>query len=227
MKAQQDNPSFFRRLTRPFLAGTLALFPIVLTVGVVLWLGSMIHGFIGPESWFGGLLRRFGLAFATSEFLAYLIGLAGVLGLVYFLGILVEAGLKRRWQALVDTVLTKVPLVSTIYDASKKIVKMFEPREKSEMQSMNAVMCSFGGRGGTSFPAFMTTPETIRLNGIDHHVIMIPTAPMPFGGAIMCVPVDWVTPVDTGIDGLFNIYLSMGMTMPEYFNGDKDGSVTE
>lgn len=53
---------------------------------------------------------------------------------------------------------------------------------------------------------------------MDYYSIMIPTAPVPFGGAILFVPVDWVEHVEIEFDGLLNIYMSMGITSPDYFN---------
>ena len=73
-----------------------------------------------------------------------------------------------------------------------------------------------GGEGGTAFPAFMPTSESITSDGTEYHVVMIPTAPVPFGGALMMVPTEWVKPLDIGIDGLFNVYMSMGTAIPEY-----------
>jgi len=64
----------------------------------------------------------------------------------------------------------------------------------------------------------MPTSETVLIQGAEYHVVMIPTAPVPFSGAIMCVPVEWVTQLDCGIDGLLNIYMSMGTTMPEFLS---------
>ena len=100
-----------------------------------------------------------------------------------------------------------------MYDAAKKIVEMLEPNKSSDMQSMTPIMCDFGG---TNFPAFLPTSQTFAMNGTEYHVVMIPTAPVPFGGAIMCVPKDSVSPLDCGIDGLFNIYMSMGTMVPDY-----------
>ena len=42
----------------------------------------------------------------------------------------------------------------------------------------------------------------------------IPTAPVPFGGALIYVPVDWVRPANIGVDKLTEIYVSMGITAP-------------
>jgi uncharacterized membrane protein len=49
--------------------------------------------------------------------------------------------------------------------------------------------------------------------------VLIPTAPVPFGGAILYVPVDWVEPLDVAFDEMFNIYMSMGATSSDYLQG--------
>jgi uncharacterized membrane protein len=222
MKTRKRKPVLPQNLTRPFMAGLVALFPLALTIAVIVWLGTMIHGYLGPRSSVGGFLRKIGLNFVTSDAAAYLIGAVTVLGLIYLLGILVEAGMKSRWQALTDHALTRIPLVSTIYDAAKKIAMMVEPGDNEEMKSMTPVLCSFGGSTGTTIPAFMPSPEILKIDGRDYRVVVIPTAPVPFGGAIMCVPAEWVKLLDCGIEGLFNIYMSMGVTMKEYFSEGDD-----
>ena len=37
---------------------------------------------------------------------------------------------------------------------------------------------------------------------------------MPFGGALIYVPVDWVKPAEGGVERLLNVYVSMGVTPP-------------
>lgn len=71
------------------------------------------------------------------------------------------------------------------------------------------------------------TSEAVTGIGVDMLIVMIPTAPLPFGGAIMCVPADWVRPMDCGIDGLLNIYMSMGVTMPQFLPADSDSGTNE
>ncbi|MHC4615755.1 MAG: DUF502 domain-containing protein, partial [Planctomycetota bacterium] len=128
-------------LLKPFMAGLIALFPLALTVAVIVWLGTMLHGFLGPDSSVGGFLRKIGLRLVTSDASAYLIGAAIVLGLIYLLGLLVQAGLKNRWQALTDHALSHVPIVRTVYDAARKIGMMLEPRDKDELKTMTPVLC--------------------------------------------------------------------------------------
>ncbi len=50
------------------------------------------------------------------------------------------------------------------------------------------------------------------LNGEPYHVVLVPSAPVPVGGALVYVPVKWVKPADIGIEGLMSIYVAMGVT---------------
>lgn len=214
----KEKPTLFRRIARPFIAGLLAALPLALTVAVIIWLAEFIQRFLGPHSAFGKLLGSFGLRFVTSDIVAYLIGLAVTFVLIYLLGVFVEAGMKNRWHALVDTIMDQVPLVRTIYNALNKLTRLFELKDETDLKSMSAVMCHLGGKGGTAVLALMPSSEVIQLNGQGYHAVLIPTAPVPFGGAILYVPAEWVEPADFAFDGLLNIYMSMGATSPEYFH---------
>jgi uncharacterized membrane protein len=209
-------PGLFRRVARPFMAGLLAVFPLILTVGVVYWLAKFVHDLLGPKSDFGKLLGSIGLQFVTSNVVAYLIGLGVALALIYLLGLLVQAGMKNRWNRLMDKVMHRLPLVNTVYDTSKKLIRMFDQKSDSEMKAMSPVLCHFGGEGGTAVLALMPSEQPIHLNGFTYRAVLIPTAPIPFGGALLYVPADWVKPVDFAVDGLFNIYMTMGVTSPDY-----------
>ena len=206
----------FHLVTRPIMTGILALLPIGLTVAIVAWLVDFVARLLGPGSSAGAMLKQVGWNIGESEFGAYLGGMLFVLLLIYMLGLLVEIGLKGRWERFTDGLSSRIPVIRTVYDASKKIVHMLEPKESADMRSMTPIICNFGGESGTGFPAFLPTSETFLFNGEDYQVVMIPTAPLPFGGAIMCVPKKCVTRLDCGIDGLLNIYMSMGTVVPEY-----------
>ena len=209
-----------KRIARPFITGIIALLPVVLTVAIIAWVASFLADLIGPGSVIGSILKQFGWNIGSTDTGAYLGGVLATIVLIYLFGLMVESGLKGRWERFSTGILSRVPVIRTVYDAAKKIVRMVEPQGNAEMKSMTPVMCSFGGPGGTSFPAFLPTTETILIQGTEYKVVMIPTAPVPFGGAIMCVPKDWISPLDCGIDGLLNIYMSMGTAMPDYLGPD-------
>ena len=135
---------------------------------------------------------------------------------VYLLGLILEHALKGKGESIIDGIFLGIPLVGSLYRTAKKVVGMVEPRKGAELESMTAVLCRFGDGSDSCFPAFMPTSETIVLDETEYQVVMIPTAPVPFGGAILCVRKEWVTKLDCGVEGLLNMYLSMGTAIPDY-----------
>ena len=92
---------------------------------------------------------------------------------------------------------------------------MLDAKDQPELKAMAPVMCYFGGEGGTAVLALLTSKEKIFINGHHYYSVLIPSSPVPIGGAILYVPVSWVEMLDIGIDGIFNVYMSMGVTSPE------------
>jgi len=45
--------------------------------------------------------------------------------------------------------------------------------------------------------------------------VLVPSAPVPFGGALIYVPQEWIKPAEGGVEGLMNVYVSMGVTPPK------------
>lgn len=232
MRIMIDNPAaaqsgFLRHLSRKFIAGLLAILPLALTLAVMVWLVEFLQRFLGRDSAVGKMLQSVGLKFATSEFAAYLIGVLMTLALIYLLGVIVEAGMKNRWSAMVDGVMDRLPLVRSIYNALKKLMQIFDAKDQSELKAMKAVMCHLGGKGGTAVLALLPSADRIHMHGQDYYSVLIPTAPVPFGGAILYVPVEWVEPADIAFDGLLNIYMSMGATSSDYLHPTAGKPVAE
>ena len=78
---------------------------------------------------------------------------------------------------------------------------------------MAPVWCFFGGDGAAVL-ALRPSSESIELEGRAYCAILVPTAPIPIGGGLLYVPVDWVRPADMGVEQLTSIYVSMGLTPP-------------
>lgn len=208
-------PSLFEHVSRPFIAGVLGLLPIAITLAVLAWIVVFLHDLVGPGSAFGKLLRSIGLSLVSHEVIAYAAGLVSTLALVYLIGVLVQSGVTRRFQHALEGTLQQLPLVSTIYETSKHLRSMFD-RKDDRMQAMTPVLCRFGGAGGTAALALMPSPELIRIDGRDYHTVIIPTAPVPFGGALLYVPAEWVKPAGCSVRGLVSVYMSMGVSSAEH-----------
>ena len=70
--------------------------------------------------------------------------------------------------------------------------------------------------GGVGVLALMPSPERFCIDGHDYHVVIVPTAPVPFGGGLLFMPVESVKPAEMSVDGLMSIYVSMGVTTPQF-----------
>ena len=70
----------------------------------------------------------------------------------------------------------------------------------------------------------LTSPERFEIGGESYHAVIIPTAPVPVGGGLLFVPVDKVVPADVSVDGLMSVYVSMGVTAPQFLPMVKEGA---
>ena len=214
---RKKKKSLLQKGFRPFITGLLTIFPLTVTILIIIWFVNFIYGFMGPESDFGMLLKEVGLTIVSSSTLAYLIGLSISFGIIFLLGLLVQAGLEKRLNILAEKMISRIPIVKTIYDTSKKLTHLFEGKDQPDLKTMSPVICSLGGEGGTVVLALLTSQNIIKINEKEYYSILIPTSPVPIGGAILYVPIEWVTKAEIGIEGLLNIYVSMGVSGPEHF----------
>ena len=210
----------FQAPVRTFMAGLLAVLPVILTVSVIIWVARLVDQFVGPGSTVGRLLVSIGLTVVETRMVAYLIGIAVVLCAVYVLGLFAETGLQRRLQAFMASGLRRIPLIGSVYDLAHRFVGVLDRKEQADLRSMRPVWCFFGGEGGAAVLALLPTPEPVLLGGQQCHVVLVPTAPVPFGGGLFFVPVQWIKPAPFGVEGLTSIYVSMGISAPQRVAGD-------
>jgi uncharacterized membrane protein len=200
-------------ISQTLVTGVFAVLPLALMIAVLAWITKFLHDLIGPNSACGRIFRSIGMTVTACDVMAYVFGLTGAVLLIYGVGWLVENRIGQRWNLAIDGVLQRIPLVSTIYDASKNLTSVFDRRDES-LQKMTPVLCCFGNDASVAIPALMPTPEVLQLDGLEYHLVIIPTAPVPFGGALFCVRKEWVKPAVCSLDELIGIYMSMGSSAP-------------
>ena len=207
-----------RKLLRTFLTGLVAVLPLALTLAVLLWIVQLLLAWIGPQSLLGGLLVAIGVGVTGSEVIAYLLGVLVVMAAVFGLGVLVESGLQKGLRRAVESVLLRIPVVRTLYDFTRRFVDLLTKRDQEEgLKSMSPVWCHFGGPGGVAVLGLLSTPQPLLMGGHTYHAVLVPTAPVPIGGGLLYVPADWVEPAEgIGVEALTGIYVSMGVTSPQY-----------
>jgi uncharacterized membrane protein len=107
----------------------------------------------------------------------------------------------------------RIPLVGSLYGVADKFVGLLDQKESADVGAMSPVWCFFGG-DGVAVLALAPNSEPIEIDGRSYVAVLVPTAPVPFGGALLYVPVEWVKPANIGVDKLTAVYVSMGITPP-------------
>jgi uncharacterized membrane protein len=211
--------SRLRRFVRTFVAGSIAALPLVATLLILSFTLRFVMSWLGPESALGGLLGQLGLRITGYELAGYAIGLALFVAAIFALGLLVEAGMQRGLDAAVDAFMQRIPIVRNIYDGIDRFVTMLSRRDGEGLRSMSPVWCHFGGPGGATVLGLLSSPDPIAIGGKSFRAVLVPTAPVPIGGALIYVPDEWVTPAQLGMEALTSIYISMGVTSSQYLPG--------
>lgn len=210
-------------LVRIFVAGLLAILPLAATVALLVVATRLIVSWLGPESFIGRLLIPLGGGKAESEILGYVIGLGILLASIFALGLLVEKGLQRGLVAAVNALVRRIPVIRTIYETLSRFVDLVSRRDGSPMKAMQPVWCHFGGEGGVSVLGLLSTSDPVVVGGQECLAVILPTAPVPVGGALLYVPAKWVKPAKVSMEALTSIYVTMGVSSPQYLQPARPG----
>lgn len=214
-----------------FLSGIFALLPIIVTVGVIVWLAGYVTALLGPGSLVGRGLKYIGLQFVTSEAAGYVIGCAITIVAIWAFGWMVKSKAKSLFKSLLEWP-KHLPVVGSIYGTAQQVVQMVNRDDDDAMKGMEVVYAGWGknkpelsddsmrltkqvvesvlGRGG-GFLA-LAPQGTYNFDGQECRIVYIPTSPVPMSGGCIFWPVEQVK-VAEGMtpDQLMQIYLSLGV----------------
>jgi uncharacterized membrane protein len=200
-------------LLATWLTGLIVLLPLALSLTLLSWIVGLLNRAIGPSSYIGQVFAAMGQPFASNAYLAYTLGTVALLTGIYALGLGVQLGLRRPLQWLTDLTLRRIPLFGKLYNLADRFVALLEKKEGADINAMSPVWCLFGG-DGVAVLALMPSSNVIDIDGRSYYAVLVPTAPIPIGGGLLYVPVEWIKPANIGVDAFTSIYLSMGINPP-------------
>lgn len=203
------------RITSIFVAGLLAALPLAVTFFIIGWLVSIITDYAGPGSYLGQVLISLGLSVDATSATPYLLGLLMLVAGIYVLGLLVESRLGELFTLLIERMIQRIPIISNVYGLSKRFVSLVDTSGGDNLKSMSPVWCFFGGEPSAAVLALMPSSKPIRIGNEDYVGVLIPSAPVPVGGALVYVPTSWIKPAEGGVEHLMSVYVSMGVTPPK------------
>jgi uncharacterized membrane protein len=205
---------FLTRIVGPFITGLVFLAPVLITIILIQWVAGYVVALLGPDTVIGSLFAQSGMLLTRTPELAFLSGLGFAVVLIWALGLLIQSQAQARWQGSFDALLGRLPVIGGIYRPLAQLVRMIGKSPTGELQGMAVVMVRYGD--DIDMMALLATPKIFDLGHGPQHLVMLPTAPVPIGGAMMFVGVERVRHMpELGVDDMAKFYVSMGTISPK------------
>jgi len=194
-----------KSMSKTFLTGLITLLPVVLTLYLLYWL------VISVESALGDVIR---LVLPES---LYWPGMGSIVGLlmVFLVGLLMHAYLVQRLFAWGEQILYRLPLVKSVYRATRDFFDYFSPDKKKQFEQVVAVSI---GDSGMQVIGFVTQavperlPEGFREEG--SILVYLPLSYM-IGGYAVLMPQSAVRPLDMSMEEAMRFTLTAGVKARE------------
>ncbi len=181
------------------LTGIAVTIPILVTYWVLSFAYGIVNGISAP------IFHAFGIEVPGLGFLTTLVVMVSV-------GFMAAHVIGRRVIDLVERLLLRVPIVATIYAATKQVLDSFSTlRSGSNFKSV--VLVEYLTEG-SYLVAFATGQLRERDSGREMVMVFVPTAPNPMTGFVIAVPRPKVIECDLTLEEATKLLVSAGLITP-------------
>lgn len=199
-------------IKRWFIAGILIIVPAVVTYLVLALLFQKVDNLLLP---------------AIEKFFGYHIpglGILILLLLILLLGALTRSVVGIRLLDIWEKLLVKLPIIRTLYSASKQLLETFTVPDTSAYSRVALVEYPKEGVYVLAFIARSTTLERAKIKG-EFSAVFIPSTPTPFTGFVAMIHKNNIFPIEMSVEEAVKFLVSGGIATPEQFLTDKDNMV--
>lgn len=207
----------FARWRANFFTGLAIIMPVVVSIGIVMWLFGTVANFTdkllfflprsmthaddgrGPVLWYWSV-AAFALAIA----------------LVSLLGKFARYYIGKRLIEMAEQIMLRVPLLNKIYGALKQVNEAFTTNKKSSFKQV--VLVEFP-RDGIYSVGFLTGEQHDEVQAKTREEVLavfVPTTPNPTTGYLILVPRHKVTHLDMSVADGIKFVISLGAVSPGY-----------
>jgi uncharacterized membrane protein len=194
-------------LRRYFVAGLLVWIPL----GITLWVLKIIVGLMDES------LQLLPAGYRSEALFGFHVpglGIILTLAIVLATGALAANFIGRRLLAFGDNVLTRIPIVRSVYGGVKQISDtLFSPEGKAFRR---AVLVRYPHPGAWTVALVTGSPqnEVASILGTDQIAVFVPTTPNITAGFFLIVPRADTVELDMTVDAALKYIISMGVAEP-------------
>ena len=193
-----------------FVAGMLIALPIVATFIILEFLINLIDSFVVP------LLPP---SLRPETYLDYAVPGFGLIILVVFLtlvGAVATNFLGKFFVDVTDRVLTRVPIVRSVYSVFKQIRDVFQSNTAGQYKEIAMVEYPREGSWVIGFVAGAVKGEMRQRLGENYVGIFVPTTPNPTSGFLLYVAESKLIRLSMSVEEGAKIIFSGGLVVPDY-----------
>ncbi len=205
--------SFGTRLRRYFLTGLVICAPVVITLyltwTLIQWVDGWVKPYIPP-----GYSPDTYLPFSVPGF-----GLLVALVIITLVGFLTANLIGRSIIGYGEHLLSRMPVVRSIYSALKQIFETVFREDSDSFQSVAIVEYPRKGMWALAFVATDTLGEVqARLDAEAGRTVSVflPTTPNPTSGYLLFVPKSDVIVLEMSVEEAAKLVISAGLVAPEF-----------
>ena len=187
-----------------FITGLFSIIPLAITYYIITKLFSI---FSKP----GQGLINYLFPKANLPFIDLLIGFILTFLFIYFLGLVISNVLGKKLYSLFESILSRIPLVSYIYNTIKQITETLKISQKHAFKKV--VYIEYPKEN--IWTIALVTGESKDKDGISYYQIFVPTTPNPTSGFMLYIKKEDTKETNLSIDEGLKIVISGGMLAPE------------
>lgn len=194
--------TIIRHLRKTFIAGLFIIIPIGITIFILKFLFNLADGILGSY------IDRF-FSLVTHQEL-HMPGLGMITGavVIYLTGLLATNIIGSKLLKIGEALLTRIPIVKSIYTSSKQLTQVFQEGKSSYRR---AVFVDWP-RPGVRAIGFVTAE--LEQDGVNMVVVYLPTMPNPTSGFALYFRAEEVHDSGMTVEDAVKFVVSGGVVIP-------------
>jgi uncharacterized membrane protein len=192
-----------RHVRSRLISGVFLLVPLAVTIIVLDLIFRTLTAFLRP------LLQY--LLQDWPDFAVTLLAVMATVLLVYLVGLITAHVIGRRLLQLAEELLLRIPLVKTIYGATRQVMQTFSVGTRGSFEAV--VLVEFPQPGSLAL-AFLTG-RSKAADDTELLRVFLPTTPNPTSGYLLLVPASRVTSTSISVEDGIKMVVSGGVLAPD------------
>lgn len=189
------------------ISGLLVLLPLVITLFILKWGFAALTAFVLPVLESLPVLRD--LPSGVLVFIAIVLALL----MIYLVGMFTTHLIGRRFILMGEKLMLRLPIVKSVYSASKQVMDTFSSSTKASFSATVLVEFPHAGALAVGF----ITGTILNPQGKTLYRVFVATTPNPTSGFLIMLPEESVTFTDITVEDGIKMIVSGGMLSPKQY----------